>query len=92
MKKIYRVDLPDGTVKTRTSSRTYTHAIAVLTDRWWVSSFCGSLTLAEKELQAQQSLYSRRITDSNYRVKEYRILPVSAGEISPGPARGKSSG
>lgn len=57
-KTTYTATAPDGTVHTRTTSRTYTHAVLV-TDRnvdcygkdvpnWQPSGFCGSEDLADK--------------------------------------------
>ena len=56
-KRTFNVLLPDGTTATRTTSRTYTHAIAVIenpevracTPRWGITTWCGRPDLAESE-------------------------------------------
>ena len=57
MKVKYSVTLPDGTVATQASTRTYTHAIAVFSTkhnetepRWRVRSWAGRPDLAEKRV------------------------------------------
>lgn len=53
MKKKLSVTLPDGTIATRTTARTYTHVIAnqhYQTGDWFVSTWCGSLKLAQKRV------------------------------------------
>ncbi len=74
------VDLPDGTRAGRKTDRVFTHAVAVRYARWdwktgvpvqaweWKVSYCGSLGLARKELDAQQQ--------KGWTIAEAVILPV----------------
>jgi hypothetical protein len=53
----YSATLPDGTIATRNSPRTYTHCIAVRypdDKRWRSGGFAGSEELARKEAGTQQ--------------------------------------
>ena len=80
----YEVDLPDETVRTRTSYRTYTHAIVVRRgDRWQCTSFCGSAVLAEREAGTQMMLSRRRGSPHD----EVRIVPVRIVDDQPRAAR-----
>lgn len=46
------VTLPDGTVATRTTARTYTHAVITSADGYWgVIAWCGRYDLAQKQLE-----------------------------------------
>lgn len=80
--KLYTVTLPDGGTKTRTSHRVYTHVVAVRRGTGWdVTSFCGSLDLAGKELAAKRRdddrLAERTDLKDFKRADEFRILPVT---------------
>lgn len=51
MKMTYEIALPDGSTRTRSSARTYTHAVVAQGDASWaVVAFCGSHALAERQL------------------------------------------
>lgn len=79
----YTVALPDGKEATRTSPRTYTHAIAVKSDRgWWVRGYAGSLDLANKAYnQAGKILANERLSTQPNRWTEIRMIPVQVREI-----------
>lgn len=74
-KHTYRVTLPDGKEYTRTTARTYTHAIAVRTEGdaysregWWVWGYNGSEAIAQRE--------SMRAARHSTAIREVRILPI----------------
>lgn len=50
-KTTYEITLPDGSLRTRSSAGTCTHAVVAQGDRGWgLVAFCGSLALAEKRI------------------------------------------
>jgi hypothetical protein len=81
----YTVVLPDGKEKTRTSPRTYTHAIAVKDARGWgLTGYAGNLDLANKAYGRA----SNRAHPAGW--TEVRMIPVQVREIgkktAPKPA------
>ena len=47
MKTTYEITLPDGSKRTRSSDRAYTHAVVARGEHGWRVAFCGSPDLAE---------------------------------------------
>ena len=71
----YTVNLPDGTSRTRTSKRAYTHAIAAMSPSdgsWGVWGYAGSEELAKK---ARDSNEARCIREGEVGWK-FTIIPV----------------
>ena len=76
--------LPDGNIATRNSkTRVYTHAVAyrptykgIQADRWYVSSYAGSLALAEKAKAALISRGNHPLNNGNFAGGLYAIIEV----------------
>lgn len=60
----YQVTLPDGTVATCSSHRTYTHAVAVMdSNGWHVAAYCSSERFGNERLgsiQGYDAAYAKR--------------------------------
>lgn len=93
----YTVVLPDGKEATRTSPRTYTHAIAVKDGRGWgLLGYAGNLDLANKafnragKVLARHRLMAPGNSDVRYGWTEIRMIAVQVREIgkktAPKPA------
>lgn len=77
MSKItYKAVAPDGSVHTRKTERTYTHAIATSKDgeTWGVISWCGRPDLAEKEFRRIDAGYWREYNPDG----QVKIVEVSS--------------
>jgi hypothetical protein len=96
----YTVVLPDGKEATRTSPRTYSHAIAVKDDRGWgLIGYAGNLDLANKaygrasKILARHRLMATGNSDVRYGWTEIRMIAVQVREIgkktAPKPAKAK---
>ena len=70
--------LPDGNVNTRTTARTYTHAIAIDLNEgngWGCIAWCGSLELAEKRLDSEERAWNKNPMWQNAGIK-FEIVEV----------------
>jgi hypothetical protein len=92
----YVVRLPDGTQATRTSPRTYSHAIAVKDARGWgVLGYAGNLDLANKafnratKVMAKHRLIPVDSSDYKHRWTEVRMIVVDGYKpvTEPKPAK-----
>jgi len=79
----YTVALPDGKEATRTSPRTYTHAIAVKGARGWgLTGYAGNLDLANKAYgRASKILNSASNRAHPAGWTDVRMIPVQVREI-----------
>lgn len=70
----YEVTMPDGTIRTRFSKRTYAHAVIACRDgRWYVAGFCGSHNLAVK----RAANWTRRVP-----AEPGQVVPVAVEAVS----------
>ena len=82
---IYQVELPDGTVQTRNSKMTFTHAVIVKeiikgTDRgWFINSFSGSKELANKAMASTESRYFAPRNNGEFTGTQFQVVEVKVG-------------
>ncbi len=87
----YEAHLPDGTIKTRNSDRTYTHAIAVRKPadpnhqgrpEWHCVAFCGSAELAQREVGKWQNARTSRADSAPYYAQ---VIAIAVRVAQPMP-------
>jgi hypothetical protein len=76
-KHTYHCPLPDGTVITRTTARTYTHVLASFDgERWGWNGWCGRLDLAHTQRRREEGWWFK-----HYPEGRLAIIEIATGEI-----------